>query len=712
MTTATSIWESKSVLRPKAGGIDPAQLFIPPHLVLRQSPHPNISRVGDQEIDLRCAIARPNVPAYARFIRSTSFDDPTEYKLAVEVLFLGLNFDHFAAERWRLSALHPSNLHNTAYCLRALLRRMREDGISLHEVKQDWLDAWLDSARHLDSTTLIKWIGLWRRIALYTPLLSFEGVDFLPWGERSASRITGHRARTENKTPRIPEEIYGPAMRWAFFYMDHALDDVLTSRRWLEASRSHRAPPWVSDERLRRYVAELRRDGKRVPTKADGEPAWFIIARESGLSIAVVQARRSLIEDAIAELGSSLLDEEQGWASLSGCAEPWRTGIAGQLGRASSREIQHCIAACYLVIGVLSGMRDSEVTNLRDGCLEIELNHAGNPMRYIVRGRIFKGKKDIEGAEHKWVVIEPVARAIAVLGRIKAHLTRTRRSGLSPHQADLLFIQPTESSVSSTLALTEGMANGYLNSFVDHCHGLALQAAQRCGAEAATVKALFCIPPDERGFRWQWTSKQLRRTLAWFIANQPFGVAAGRIQFGHAADLMFEGYAGTSPSGFRDEIEQERELARMTDIVELYEDHISGHSPGGPFGRRLGDEFDSIQRQLEALPGVVVSDERRNKMLKNLAVTLHPGFLNDCFYYPDHALCRLSGDTDQGPRWSACQPAKCPNSCVSQKHRVAITECIDDAQTMKKVPGLSNVQVKTIANQIDVYESLLASSNR
>lgn len=712
MTVATSFSESRSVLRPKAGGINPDQLFVPPHLVLPESAHPNVSRVGDDQIDLRCALARSNVPAHQYFIMPTGFNEPLEYRFAVEVLFLGLNFDHFAAERWRLNAMHPASLQKNGYRLRALLERVREDGLSLHEVDQDWLDAWLDSVRHLDSTTQITRIGLWRRIALYAPLLSFEGIGFLPWGERSASRITGHRAQVENKTPRIPEQIYGPAMRWAFFYIDYALDDVLTSRRWLEASQRHRAPPWVSDERLGRYFAELKRDGKRVPTKADGEPAWFIIARESGLSIGVVRSRRARVEDAIAALGSSLLDEEQGWTSLPGCKAPWRTGLAGRIGRASIREIQHCIAACYLVIGVLSGMRDSEVTNLRDDCLEIEVDEAGKPMRYIVRGRIFKGKKDVEGVEHKWVVIEPVARAIAALRRIKAHLIRIRRCSLNPQHADLLFIQPAESSASTTPALTEGTANDYLNSFVDHCHGLALQAAERPGAEATTIKALFCIPPDKWGFRWQWTSKQLRRTLAWFIANQPFGVAAGTIQFGHAADLMFEGYAGTSPSGFRDEIEQERELARLADIVELYEEHIAGHTPGGPFGRRLGDEFDTIQRELDALPGVVASEERRNKMLKNLAVTLHPGFLNDCFYYADHALCRLGSEAGEGPRWLACQPTKCPNSCVAVKHRVAITECIDDARTMKKVSGVSALQVKTIENQIEVYQSLLTSTGR
>ena len=42
----------------------------------------------------------------------------------------------------------------------------------------------------------------------------------------------------------------------------------------------------------------------------------------------------------------------------------------------------------------------------------------------------------------------------------------------------------------------------------------------------------------------------VRRTIAWHIANRPFGTIAGMIQYKHASVAAFEGYAGSSRSGF------------------------------------------------------------------------------------------------------------------------------------------------------------------
>ncbi|MGW4958832.1 hypothetical protein ACWEPL_16525 [Nonomuraea sp. NPDC004186] len=62
---------------------------------------------------------------------------------------------------------------------------------------------------------------------------------------------------------------------------------------------------------------------------------------------------------------------------------------------------------------------------------------------------------------------------------------------------------------------------------------------------------------------WDFTARQFRRTLAWHIAHQPFGVVAGARQYHHAKLAMFEGYAGTSASGSAAE-----EAVAMLDYVE------------------------------------------------------------------------------------------------------------------------------------------------
>ena len=61
---------------------------------------------------------------------------------------------------------------------------------------------------------------------------------------------------------------------------------------------------------------------------------------------------------------------------------------------------------------------------------------------------------------------------------------------------------------------------------------------------------------------WELTTRQFRRSLAWHIAHQPFGIVAGARQYKHAQVTIFEGYAGTSASGFAAEVEAEQAVAR------------------------------------------------------------------------------------------------------------------------------------------------------
>ncbi|MFK0016285.1 hypothetical protein [Streptomyces sp. NPDC091027] len=61
--------------------------------------------------------------------------------------------------------------------------------------------------------------------------------------------------------------------------------------------------------------------------------------------------------------------------------------------------------------------------------------------------------------------------------------------------------------------------------------------------------------PTEQGGLPHLTTRQFRRTPACFIARSPGGTMVGALQYRHQHTQMFEGYAGTSTSGFRDEVE-------------------------------------------------------------------------------------------------------------------------------------------------------------
>ncbi len=93
------------------------------------------------------------------------------------------------------------------------------------------------------------------------------------------------------------------------------------------------------------------------------------------------------------------------------------------------------------------------------------------------------------------------------------------------------------------------------------------------------------IPPVD-GRPWRLTTRQFRRTLAWFIPRQPGGSIAGAIAYRHQAIGMFEGYAGTSDSGFRAEVESEQALARGEHLLAMIDRHehtsLTGPQPPKP----------------------------------------------------------------------------------------------------------------------------------
>jgi hypothetical protein len=120
-------------------------------------------------------------------------------------------------------------------------------------------------------------------------------------------------------------------------------------------------------------------------------------------------------------------------------------------------------------------------------------------------------------------------------------------------------------------------------------------------------------------------SAERSRTLAWHIAHQPFGVVAGAKQYKHAKLAMFDGYAGTSASGFAAEVAVEEAVALLDYAEELYRDWNDGGRAGGGATARINAEFTGIRRELGDLPGVIANHARLRTMLGHLTKTLHPG---------------------------------------------------------------------------------------
>ena len=92
-----------------------------------------------------------------------------------------------------------------------------------------------------------------------------------------------------------------------------------------------------------------------------------------------------------------------------------------------------------------------------------------------------------------------------------------------------------------------------------------------CSAAALHDRADSIAPDGDRA--WRLANSQFRRTLAWFIARRPGGVIAGALAYRHHCVQVFEGYAGTSESGFRAEVESEQALARGQHLMASVDAH-------------------------------------------------------------------------------------------------------------------------------------------
>src|SRR3546814_15026832 len=97
------------------------------------------------------------------------------------------------------------------------------------------------------------------------------------------------------------------------------------------------------------------------------------------------------------------------------------------------------------------------------------------------------------------------------------------------------------------------------------------------------------------------------------------------IQYKHASVAAFEGYAGTSASGFRAEVEAQHRLGQLDDLLDYFDRRQGGASLGGPAGPRIARTLDDAGVRLGPLPAMIADRARLRVMLASVARTLHVG---------------------------------------------------------------------------------------
>ncbi|MGW9211262.1 hypothetical protein ACWGR4_30315 [Embleya sp. NPDC055664] len=623
-------------------------------------------------------------------ITCTEIEDPVTALTLKEYLYSRLRRGTGSAIAGHRSGrpMKLTNIYSAFWYARAVITTLQELGVPRLAVatRQDFTAA-LEQWKKISADAAASHVLQTKHLFAHGPFLHADRLVISPWAGRPANQVAGLKRDSENSTFRIPEHISGPLLKAAVFYVETASGDVLAARREFAdlnaADKTRDANRWgTSKPKAARFIDELRASGRPVPAVpyadrhtcpgakiVDGvvqAPNVRVVALLAGVGETTPGLRRMLAE-AAEELGygpGGLRTPVSVWPDTG---TPWHASFGP---RETWEEIGFLRTACWLVLAFISGMRAAEVRELAPDCAFTGTGEDGRP-RYKIRGRVFKGRA-LSGDEAEWVVLEIVHRAVDVLRQLNDDPTHLfgYRSG-------------------DGFVLAAPMKGGQLNRFRDHVNelfstaeGLFVPNERVTGDtdnDAGEEGDVAEDDPDDEGVPWSFDARQFRRSLAWYIAHQPFGIVAGARQFQHARIAMFEGYAGTSASGFAAEVAVEEAIAKLDYVEDLYRDWNDGGGSGGGAAKGIDAEFERIRHELGDLPGVVASPSRLRTMLRHLTKTLHPGVLNDCFYHAATAVCRSRAKALGRPLPLHNMCLTCPNARRSAVHLPRLITARDQA---------------------------------
>ncbi|MGH3193066.1 MAG: hypothetical protein ACRDPY_34665 [Streptosporangiaceae bacterium] len=482
-----------------------------------------------------------------------------------------------------------------------------------------------------------------------------------PWHGRDAEELVGRkRPAGENRTPRIPAATMDRLLLWSLRFVEDFAPDILAIRdqyatllprsftdRHRHGGHDDQRTPDQFHADLERLLDALAAAGAPLPGKTgpDGTP---VLDRQHlgrllncpthwvgrAASRTAMAASRLPIADG-AYLDAPIL------ARLDG--QPWRDrpisfSEAGGL-------LRHLFVASFILVAYLSGARPGEVLALRRGCV------SRDPVSglWLTQGRKWKGAVDENGDKRPegeeradpWVVVKPVADAVAVLERL--------------HDRPLLFPAAAfDTRVARALtkdrlgrAMTTQVLAKFIGQFTDWIDDY-------CASTGREER----IPPDPSGKMFY--PVRFRRTLAWHIVRRPRGLVAAAIQYSHVHVGVTLGYSGTYASGFPDEHAFETWLHRLEQLADADQRLRQGEHVSGPAAAEYSRRVHASGR----FAGRVLTTSRQaGDLLANPSLQIHEGKGMTCVFDPAKAKCQLSaeaGSTRRTPDLTDCRPG-CQN---------------------------------------------------
>jgi integrase len=276
-----------------------------------------------------------------------------------------------------------------------------------------------------------------------------------------------------------------------------------------------------------------------------------------------VQNRSTKILDAISKTDAAA-EEQKG--SCSQAQVDARTNSARQAGYAGMQELKaenfRLRTACYIVIDMFSGIRDSEMMSLAENSIAPDRSKDDTMDIHWLHGTIYKtGMRP-----KKWLVPPVVAEAVEVLTRLTAPMRKKLRQE-EPELEELIALPRT--GLDAGESLKRLMKRLY--TVRNQKHKLFLSVATKYGNSISVLSGTmlnislkrFCADLGIRGHNglpYPLHAHQFRRTYARLVARAELGdLLTLRDHFGHWSIDMTTYYA----DGGADEYETDTELLEM-----------------------------------------------------------------------------------------------------------------------------------------------------
>ncbi len=484
-------------------------------------------------------------------------------------------------------------------------------------------------------------IGAIAHLAVYLP--QADRMAQPRWFAKDLGRRSRERAGDNSKAIIAPNT-FAPLLWWSRQIVQCA-PDIVAGVAWVDVATSRPHPPENSSAGLDAVEKWVASHGGVVPQSGDGKvAAEYLTAVGTGIihgkDFGYWRRRRGgkyVLDPTVPQpipVPVSCTIEGRPWLPFL----DYRDIRSGRLPRILR-------AAAAVLICSCTGMRGEECRKLPRGALRT-VSRPDGAHSYRIDGRMYKAvcdendQQDPHGKPWVWATIKPGADAIVALESLAAAAGSDQLIE-HPHTPN----QPKRPMERDRSVTSESMSR-WLNELIAYANELVI---------TLELHPSHHISVDPSG---PVTLDRFRRSVCWHIVNQPEGLLAAGVQFGHMLSTTTDGYGSTMTSGIAATMDQERTSALYNTLQDHANAAKTGMKVSGPAAKRLGNALNRFA--VNQFPGTYADlskkEERRLRSDPDMAVRDNPGHACLCLadpMKPETMAC--SRENDGEPNRNDCK---------------------------------------------------------